>query len=611
MYKCEACGSSSEQWYRQCWVCAAVNTMVPASRFRLTKTVCEDDDLPRLGKVDTTDAIRLVTGIESLDEALGGGFAWPSVVQLTGQPGIGKCLGEGTPVMRYDGTVVPVEAVREGDLLMGPDSTPRTVLCTTRGHGQLFRIVPTKGDPWVCNDVHVLTLRHSATGEIVDVPLNEYLTWAGYRKSRFKLFMPDTVHFSNTSAAPSLIDPYFLGVWLGDGTKDLRGIEVTKPDAEIYAACLEQAQRYGLHVSMDVSNGCPTYSIVGTKGVENPLTRDLRKLMENGVRIPLAYRVGPFPVRAAVLAGLLDTDGHYSCGTYELTQRNPDIAADAAFIARSLGLRVTQRLKTVNGKAYTRLLISGDATVLPMRIARKMPHKRQQIKNVRNLGFEVRPIGEGDYYGFELDGDGRFLLGDFTVTHNSTLLLQIADPLAKRTLYVTSEERVESIAARAKRFRLKNINEIRALATLSPNEVKTKIVESGVDLVIMDSLQGLRLDPENGGGRRHSQLVVRDIALDLITFANKTDNYEDRQGHKVTIVMICHVNKSGDIAGLKEIEHMVDVVMVFGGERSGKRRKVRLEKNRFGPSDKIAAFLMEKDGLHEVQDESSELGPTT
>jgi len=185
----------------------------------------------------------------------------------------------------------------------------------------------------------------------------------------------------------------------------------------------------------------------------------------------------------------------------------------------------------------------------------------------------------------------------------SSLLLQVANILADRTLYITSEERVESLAARAKRMNLLNINRIKAWATMSPAMVREKIVESDADFVIIDSLQGLRADEDGNGVRRHSQIVVRDIALDLIKFAQKAEEYEDRPGHPCTFVLVCHVNKQGDLAGLKEIEHMVDVVAWFGGERSGKRRKFRLEKNRLGPTSDMAAFSMEKDGLHEVIDD--------
>ena len=85
---------------------------------------------------------------------------------ITGATGAGKCLGKHTPILMYDGSIKNVEDIQTGDLLMGPDSRPRTVLSTATGRGELFKIIPRKGQPWVCNDVHVLTLKHTAPTNI-------------------------------------------------------------------------------------------------------------------------------------------------------------------------------------------------------------------------------------------------------------------------------------------------------------------------------------------------------------------------------------------------------------------------------------------------------------
>jgi len=89
--------------------------------------------------------------------------------------GAGKCLGKGTPVLKFDGKVVPVESIADGDLLMGPDGLHREVVSTSRGYGPLYRIIPDKGDEWTCNDVHVLTLWDTNIGRLVDIALDECL----------------------------------------------------------------------------------------------------------------------------------------------------------------------------------------------------------------------------------------------------------------------------------------------------------------------------------------------------------------------------------------------------------------------------------------------------
>ena len=86
--------------------------------------------------------------------------------------GGGKCLGAGTPVLMFDGTIKPVEDVLVGDLLMGPDSNPRRVLSLARGREKMYRVTPTKGDAYVVNESHILSLRHRQ-GAILNLPVLE------------------------------------------------------------------------------------------------------------------------------------------------------------------------------------------------------------------------------------------------------------------------------------------------------------------------------------------------------------------------------------------------------------------------------------------------------
>lgn len=193
----------------------------------------------------------------------------------------------------------------------------------------------------------------------------------------------------------------------------------------------------------------------------------------------------------------------------------------------------------------------------------------------------------------------------------STLLLQIANHQSENTLYCSSEELGRFIAARSKRMKLKNAARIRFLASSSPSEIKDKILKSGVKLVILDSLQGLRSDPfinEHGKEvhHKHTQLAVRDMALDITNFALMKDEYEDRPGHPVSVIVISHINKDGDTAGLVEIAHMADGICAFEGEKSKKRRKFSVLKHRFGPNDLVASFDMCPTGLVEVEPEDEE-----
>lgn len=373
-------------------------------------------------------------GIQKLDNLTAGlQPGWLTIVAA--ETGGGKCLGIGTKVMKFNGSVVAVEDVSAGDELMGPDSKPRRVLATTRGRGAMFRIIPTKGEAWTCNDVHVMTTVHSATSEVTDTPLDAFLRQDKTRQKHSKLFRVG-VEFKR--GGELTVDPYFLGMVIGDGSVARGGVRVCKPDKEIALECRRQAERWGLRYRLAEYEGSTPYHCLvvdhGGEKVDNPLFVALRGLgLETACaekRVPSAYLTASREARLQLLAGLIDTDGSLGHG-FDWISASPGLAGDVVFLARSLGLAayVTECRKGCQTGAvgtYFRVSISGHIDTIPTRIPRKQAPPRQQIKDALRTGFTVEPISEGDYAGFELDGDGRFLLGDFTVTHNTALAMQAA-----------------------------------------------------------------------------------------------------------------------------------------------------------------------------------------
>ena len=368
------------------------------------------------------------------------------------KPGWGKCQKIGTPILKYDGTIVPVEEICEGDLLMGPDSTPRRVQVVSRGHGPLYKIIPKVGEPWECNDVHILTLVHSLTGEIVDVEIGAYLNDLSKTDRHYlKQFTPEAgIDFP--SASPLPLDPYFLGVWFGDGSKGVelvngeivvRGVAITKSDVEIRDLCEKMAADFDLKVRESYSgeSDCPTFHLSRRTARErNRLLDLLREVVGDGSKVPLPYLTASRADRQALLAGFIDTDGHNNSGCLRVAQKRRTYADAVAFLARSLGIRATIRPKPANGEIYWRVNMAGDFSQLPLRIPRKRPGPRRQKKIATRTGFKVEPSGEGEYVGFVLDGDGRYLLGDFTVTHNTVAALAIIAELKIPTLIVVHKE---------------------------------------------------------------------------------------------------------------------------------------------------------------------------
>lgn len=403
------------------------------------------------------DRVFQSVGIENIEL----GFETHRCQVAVGPTGMGKCLGFGTPVVRYDGKIVPVETIRPGDKLMGPDSKPRTVLSTCRGNGPLFRIDPVKGESWICNDEHVLTVVHTETGEIEDVPLSRWLSESKWYRHCRKQF---SVGIDYESAAELPLDPYFFGLWIGDGSKStgehgLLKVAITKPDPEVEACVRATALAWGLDVRAENDEQrCVTWFINrGRDGKRtNRLLETLRDLVGPDVVVPSSYLTSSRHDRLQLMAGWLDTDGHLDNGCFEIVQKRKDHADAFCQLARSLGFRVTRVEKVVGGVIYHRMVVSGHLDEIPTRIPRKQASPRRQIKDALRTGFKAISIGAGDYYGFELDGDGRFLLGDFTVTHNTVVaarLIKMWMARRKRCLFLAHrKELIDQVSGKLDDF---------------------------------------------------------------------------------------------------------------------------------------------------------------
>lgn len=343
------------------------------------------------------------------------------------------CHVAGQEILMYDGSIKIVEDVLVGDQLMGPDGTPRNVLALARGQQETVVIEPTKGQAWEVNLDHILTLVSYNNGHVSDISVRNWFDLSKTQKSLNKLFRVPVASFGcETPTLP--LSSYFVGMMLGDGgLSHDTAVVVTKPDPEIEAACLEEATRFGLEVRQIIEQDTlKGYRIVGQMyNKSNHILNELRGLQLMPIKsenrfIPKQYMTASWDDRRHLLAGLVDTDGNLTkdnC-TYDWISKSETLANNVAFVARSLGLAAYVNLctKSYNGKSgtYYRVCISGDTSIIPCRIPRKKASARKQIKSVLRTGFTPSKTGVvKPYFGFSLDGDCRYLLGDFTVTHNT------------------------------------------------------------------------------------------------------------------------------------------------------------------------------------------------
>ena len=377
-------------------------------------------------------------------------------VLLQKPTGSGKCLAAGTPVIMFDGTVKQVEQVEVSDLLMGPDGQPRTVTSLARGREAMYRIMPVKGDPYTVNESHILSLKITNTrkdggyavhggngvrytpGSIANITVSDYLKSSITFKHCAKGWRPQAIDFQTANDNLSM-PPYILGVWLGEGSNQRSVAAITNPDPDVYQSWLDWGKLLGcgFRVAEQKHTSVKTYFLTGTSPRTNPAVSALRASGQLCVErnIPHEYLTASINDRLELLAGIIDADGYLHNNYYEIATKYKKLNDGILFLARSLGLAAYSKKRAKkcynNGVVndYYIITISGDLDVIPCRVPRKKAAPRKQIKSALVTGIKaVEPLGEGDYYGFTLDGPDRlFLLGDFTVTHNTLTSCYIVD----------------------------------------------------------------------------------------------------------------------------------------------------------------------------------------
>ena len=184
------------------------------------------------------------------------------------------------------------------------------------------------------------------------------------------------------------------------------------------------------------------------------------------------------------------------------------------------------------------------------------------------------------------------LLGGEPGIGKSTLLLQISLKLPYKTLYVSGEESQKQIKMRAERIN-PNSDNCYILTETKTQNIFRHIVEIEPDIVIIDSIQTLHTDYIESTAGSISQ--IRETTAELIKFAKETN---------IPVILIGHITKDGNIAGPKILEHMVDTVLQFEGDRNHIYRILRSLKNRFGSTAELGIYEMQGSGLREVSNPS-------
>jgi superfamily II DNA or RNA helicase len=335
--------------------------------------------------------------IETLTQVGGGILSVPC--------GFGKCLGKGTPILMFDGSIKKVEDIVVGDRLMGDDSTQRRVLSLARGQEELFEIIPKKGEKWVCNRSHILSLMSSMhgsslpRGQVEDIELNNYLKLDPNSHS-FKLYRVG-VQFPPRQTK---FDPYLMGQSVGDFVRSgFFQFGSYQPAREL--------------IGIDLNH------------LDQDYIRNSRKIQLN------------------VLAGLIDACGSFLKDHVKIEFITHSLAQEITFLCRSLGFTVDSLESTIvklpDIKAWS-LAITGKYLDQIPTIKLYNSIKKKKTKSTFDsrllTEFTTKSIGIGDYYGFTIGGNHRFLLGDFTVTHNTAMAIKTAIAFGRKTIVVVNKE---------------------------------------------------------------------------------------------------------------------------------------------------------------------------
>ena len=325
---------------------------------------------------------------------------------------------------------------------MGWDSTPRKVLETHSGKGQLYKVSgfnKNRDDySYVCNDNHLLCLKHTCGNKKVNPELNisipEFNKLPLYLQREYNQYIVPIKQFYREQKELKL-NPYWLGVWLGDGTSEKP--DITTMDKEIVETCYEIANYYHLsvHVYTKPNNKASTYSLTTRIGGKNNFSSVLRELNVWGNKhIPDEYLYSSYENRMKLLCGLLDTDGgKENQYVLSISQERKLLSEQIVFLARSLGFKTTIRPKEVKGKVYYRISILGETWKIPLRVKHKIVEEHYSQRPY-TIGTYFEDLGIGDYYGFQIEGDGKFLLDNCLVVHNSSVFNALCYCLTGETI---------------------------------------------------------------------------------------------------------------------------------------------------------------------------------
>ena len=358
-----------------------------------------------------------------------------------------ECFDPETLVLMADGCLKKIKDISVNEEVMGPDGKPRRVLARHTGIDHMYELKAlTGGENQIVNSKHQIyykqkdyhkkteyTKLQSPVDLLKETQHRKYISNLRYLQ-RVKDILPE--RYTNDQL---LIDPYILGLWLGDGF--VKKPAIITQDSEIVQAVSQYVNDNNLQLNVSTQDNTLLLNMIASRKrygnkPKNPFIQALKYYhIFDRKDIPEQYIYTTKENKLRLLAGLIDTDGYFSKRDnyyiFSQCESRKHIVDKAAFIARSLGFKCTV---TKYNDYYTKQILGQNKPskceptwvlsildgndVIPCKVARKQGSVQKIKGNPLQSNFKVEYKGIGEYCGITVDGDNLFVLGDFTIVHN-------------------------------------------------------------------------------------------------------------------------------------------------------------------------------------------------
>ncbi len=412
-------------------------------------------------------------------------------VIIYGPGGTGKCLGRGTKVLMFDGTTKKVEEILPFDVLMGDDSKSRIVQSVCQGHAYLYRVKTASGDSYVVNDEHIITLKQAyahilvkksygyvvyypnvesktysiikhifSTNEknacllfcqqlskqealIVDIEVLQYLKQTRIWRKLFLTYKVAIEHPIMNVEVDN--DPYLIGTWLRECMdREAITIHLKLSDDELYELPEPKSEEWNV-TDQTMSYFMTRYGIYNTDCITS-FFQDYGLLNELGTcAISVKdFFVTSFNFRMHLVAGLIDESAYLTQDglTFIIQSSKWTFVKDIERLMRSVGF-AAYAYPAKQGYIH-QVVIYGNMTGIPSRV-----YKQETLAKIKSCVLKTSVIREGwgEYFGFVIDGNRRFVLANYIVTHNTHTLRAIAThlTLSKRKIHCTATTGVAAL----------------------------------------------------------------------------------------------------------------------------------------------------------------------